>query len=272
MYHIMPPRHYIRNLIIFAIAVCLPVFLVIGLVAQLSIRDLFIIALMTFGIGTVVAGLVGWLFLRFVYPQLGTNDDKPSVNTNIQVSPAEKIYADYELNNDDMLSYYSYNYEQSPTLGRARKLIRRALLLAIAVELLVAVVLLVVLGRSYLPFAVALAAFAVLAILYYLLSPLLIRKSLRGVVARDYGHGRDKLTGKHKLSISPDAVTDITDMGESTTRWNAIEWIASTDQYLFMAVRGSGPYIVPRRAFANEEAFRQSVDTAKAYHQAAVRS
>ncbi len=94
-----------------------------------------------------------------------------------------------------------------------------------------------------------------------------MRKSLKRTVARNYSQGSNKLTGKHKISITPDALTDITDIEESTTRWNAIEWIASTDQYLFMTVRGSGPHIVPRRAFTNEEAFKQFVDTVNTYYQ-----
>ena len=57
--------------------------------------------------------------------------------TNSRVAKLkEKIYAEYQLSNDDVFSFYSYNYERSLILGKARKVMRGVLLFAIAIELL----------------------------------------------------------------------------------------------------------------------------------------
>lgn len=221
--------------------------------------------LMAIGIGFVIAGLIGWLFLSFIYPQLRSSGEK------LAVGPVEKkeMGVEYEIKADDVLAFHLYFYERSPQPGQARKLLQRMLLFAFALAILVIIAVLAIFGTEFLPLLATLGILAVLTLLYYLFSPLLLRKSIRVAVAKQYGQGRNKLTGKHKLTITPDAVTDVTDAGESMTRWTAVEWIASTDQYLFMTVRGSGPHIVPRRAFADEQVFTQFVDTTKAYHQSA---
>ncbi len=265
MFQIIPTKRYMRNLKIFTIAVCLLMVLFIGLIAHVSIRDLLIAGLMAIGIGFVVGELGSWLFFRFIYPQLRSSDEK------LVVGAAEKKEMDieYELKADDVLAFHLYFYERSPQRRRTRKLLRRMLLLAFALEILVIIVVLAALGTKAVPFLAALGILTLLTLLYYLFSPLLLRKIIRVAVAKQYGQGSDQLTGKHKLSITQDGVTDITGMGESKTRWKAVEWVTSTDQYLFMTVRGSGPYIVPRGAFSDETTFSQFADTAKSYHQAA---
>ena len=265
MFQIIRAKRYMRNLKIFTIAVCLLIGLFIGLIAHVSIRDLLIAGLMAIGISFVVGELFGWLFFRFIYPQLRSSGEK------LVVGPAEKkeMGIEYELKADDVLAFHLYLYERSPQARRRRKLVRRMLLLAFALDIPAIIIVLAVVGTESLPSLAALGMLALLTLLLYLFSPLLLQKDIRAAVARQYGQGSDKLTGKHKLSITQDGVTDITGMGESKTRWKAVEWVTSTDQYLFMTVRGSAPYIVPRGAFSDETTFSQFADTAKSYHQAA---
>ncbi|MFC1989144.1 YcxB family protein [Chloroflexota bacterium] len=271
MHHVTPPKNCIRNLIIITIAVGLPIVLTIGLIAHVSLLELLIMGLMTIGIGFFMAGLIGWLFLKFIFSVIQSNEENSLVGTNVRESLAREMTMEYELITDDVLAFYLYNHEYNPQLEHARKLLRRMLLVSSAFEFLVAIILLVVFGEQQLLLAVFIMAFAILTLLWYIFSPSIFRKILKREVTRKYGQSQNKLAGKHKLSITSDAVTDINDMGESKTRWNAIEYVASTDQYLFML--GSDlnpyPYIVPRSTFTDESAFSQFVDTAKTYHQSA---
>jgi hypothetical protein len=262
------PKHYLRNGIIFTISVVLLIVLIIGWIAHVSLRDLLIMVLMTIGMGAVIGGLMGWLFFKFIYPQLGIVSQKLAVGTNVPVNLSKEMSVEYELNIDDALAFHLYNYEHSPQLGRVWKLLHHSLLFVVAIEILIAIVLIIADGKDMLPISTTLGVLAVLTFLYYIFRPLLMRKLLKWAAKRSYGQGPNKLIGKHELSITPDVVTDITDMGESTTRWNAIEYVASTNQHIFMQVRASSPYIVPRRAFADGAAFRQFVEAAKACHQA----
>lgn len=259
-------RHFMITITAVTVAAGLLLVCAIYFIVHPNLYDILLALLFVVGIGIVVGVFFGWLAANFVDSMLQSH--KPSVIASLTTDIDREMNVAFELTSNDVLSFYYYNYEQSPTLGKARKLIRRALLFSVAVELLAAAILLVVFGRDYLSFVVVLGLFAVLTLLYYFFAPLLGRKSIKGLVARDYGHGKDKLTGKNKLTITPDAVTNVTEMGKSTTRWDAIEWIASTDQYLFMTVRGSGPFIVPKRAFTDEQEFKKFIDTAKTYHQA----
>jgi hypothetical protein len=265
----IPTKRLIRNIFIAMVGIWALIGLAQGIwMFHASLSTILVAESIIIGAG-VIGAIIGWLVLRAVFPHLRSDGKKSTVSTNIQPNLVDKkMYAEYELSSDDVLSFHLYNYEQSPTLGRALKLIRRISLIAIAVVLFAAVILGTAFDKQYFPLVLVLCAFALIILLYYLFSPSLVRQSIGRVVARDYSQGQDKLTGKHKVSITADSVTDITDMGESTTRWQAVEWIVSTDQHLFMAVRGSGPYIVPRRAFNDDASFRQFVDTAKGYQKA----
>jgi hypothetical protein len=66
IHNVTPPKHFIRNLILFTIAICLPLFLGVGLLAHISTKDLFITAFLTIVISIIGAGFVGWLALKLI--------------------------------------------------------------------------------------------------------------------------------------------------------------------------------------------------------------
>jgi membrane protein YqaA with SNARE-associated domain len=230
--------------------------------------DLLAAALLATSIGALVGGLLGWLFQYFVLESLRQLSRKPTSEDTIRNKTENECNVEYELTSQDVLNFLLYNYEKSPKLGQTRRVLRRVFLIISPVELLIAFVLLVTIGSDYFPFVIALVVFAGLSLIYYFLHPFLWRRIFKKAV-KDHVRDQNKLTGKHILSITPDSVTDSTDMGKSTSRWQAIEWIASNDQYLFITVRGSGPVIVPRRAFTDDVSFQQFVNTVTAYQKAA---
>jgi hypothetical protein len=267
----VPTKRLIRNIYIIIIGVLAIIGLIQGFwIFHAPLLTILIVELILMGAGAIGAS-VGWLVLRAIYPHLRGDDKKTAVGANMQANLLKEMQIEYKLNIDDALAFHSYNYEHSPQIGRARKLIQRMLLLAVGVELLVSIVLVAAFGKQQLPLATALFTLVVLTFLWYSFFPSLLRKSLRKEVARRHGQDQNKLTLTHRLSVTADTVTDVTDVGQSTTHWNAIEYVASTDQYLFMSVRASSPYIVPRRAFSDEALFSRFVEVAKAYHQAAVK-
>ena len=87
---------------------------------------------------------------------------------------------------------------------------------------------------------------------------------------KDYGPNKNRLIGKHKFSATPTKMIDISNVGETESSWDAIEYVVTTDQYLFLHVRASGPYIVPKRAFPDDQAFRRFAETVTAYHHASI--
>ena len=117
--------------------------------------------------------------------------------------------------------------------------------------------------------AIALFVISALLFLWAIFYYMIVRKVFRKSVVRNNSWGMNKLTGKHNLSITPDNVTHRNNLIESTNPWSDVEWIKSTDKYLFIKVHGLGPYIVPKRAFTNEEEFKLFIDTARTYYESA---
>jgi hypothetical protein len=87
------------------------------------------------------------------------------------------------------------------------------------------------------------------------------------VITNSYDTGKNGWIGNHILSITPDNIRSVSESSESTSKWDIIEQVISTGEYLFIIFRGSqGAYIVPKAAFADEAAFNQFYETAKKYH------
>ncbi len=267
MYNFALPKHFIRKLIIFTTSVWLLIVIIMGLIAHISLTDLVIAALITIGEGIIIVGLIGWVAVRFIYPYLYSDDKKPAIASKMPENVAKEIKVEYELNAEDVAAYIIYNYEHSTQLKLSRKFLRIILLFVLGVEIL-GVMLLVVILKEY-SFSIALGVLAVMTLIWYFCYPSIIQRSLKRGIPGIYGQSQNMLTGKHILLINPDLLVDKTDMGESTTRWSAVEYLTPTNQYLFVSVRGSGPHIIPKRAFADEALFKQFAETAIAYHHAA---
>ncbi|MDO8717284.1 MAG: YcxB family protein [Dehalococcoidales bacterium] len=231
-------------------------------------QESFLVILYT-TITTLVAGSIGiaisWVVLKKLYLSYSGGNTRPKY-PSVQMQSGEEFEVGYKLDFNDVMAFYSFHFEQSPQLGRTRRLLRRVLLLVLSTQLVGIITILLAFGTQYKLIILALGALSALTILYYIASPALSRMVLRREVMAKYGQRENELTGKHEVKVTPNAVFDFTFLGESRTPWDAIDYVATTDQYLFLFVRGANPHIIPRRAFADEATFRQFSEVAKAYH------
>jgi hypothetical protein len=98
-----------------------------------------------------------------------------------------------------------------------------------------------------------------------------IKKPIIKDISKRYGEGKNAVTGKHLVSITPENIKDIGETVEETAKWDIIENVVSTDKYLFIIARATqGALIIPRKAFADDAAFNLFAETAKKYHQASL--
>jgi hypothetical protein len=58
------PKKYLRILVIFAVVASVIVVTIVGLIAKVSLPNLLIMISMTIGISSVVALIIGWIFLK----------------------------------------------------------------------------------------------------------------------------------------------------------------------------------------------------------------
>jgi hypothetical protein len=186
--------------------------------------------------------------------------NKPSKKTFL-----EKLSIEYELNINDLMAYYSYILFRSSE-GRARMRMRY-IDLAISIVLLGCTVLIwIFIHDRWL--TVVIGTGAVLMFFYSIYLLLFVRIRWKKIFVKTSSDGRNRLIGKHKLSITPTAITDITDVGESTILWGTVESVIIIDTYLFIT-GGLGPYILPQKAFPSSEAFKEFAEVAATYSQAA---
>lgn len=73
------------------------------------------------------------------------------------------------------------------------------------------------------------------------------------------------LTGKHKVSITANAVRDTTARGQSSTTWATVSEVFCTKQYLLILTQDSNTYVVPRSSNSSDEEFNQLCEQAIAY-------
>lgn len=90
------------------------------------------------------------------------------------------------------------------------------------------------------------------------------RNNIKKKVNELYGHGKDAVVGMHKQSFSSEGVHDITALDESKYKWNAIENIIQTDQYIFILIPPRQAFIIPKTAFAGDSRFNQFTQELKA--------
>jgi predicted MPP superfamily phosphohydrolase len=109
-------------------------------------------------------------------------------------------------------------------------------------------------------------AMIIYSIFYILFIPISLRKTALKIISRD----KTGTIGKHKLSISSTGIIDVTETGETTTHWDTVESLATTNKYFFTIIRASNSHIVPRRSFPDKEDFRKFAETATAYYQASL--
>jgi hypothetical protein len=217
--------------------------------------------------GAIVV-LIPWLVVRALNKWMMRPSKTSPMIKSAKLNLEKEKRIKYELDIDDVLVFYSYHY-QRPPLGRSRIFRRYILLGSAPIFIIIAAVLWLFMDEQSI-LTVTVMIMGVLGLFYGIFSPLFTRKLLRSGVLKTYGQGKNRLIGKHEFSINPTEMKDKTDMGETTTCWDAIDYVEATDQYIFLTVRGSGHYIVPKKAFSNNEAFKQFAETATAYYQVSV--
>ena len=171
---------------------------------------------------------------------------------------------DYENSLDDIMALNLYHHQQSSEARRTRQILQYG---PPAALVLIALVQVSVFGSaltSSLPWLF-------FAGIWALFVPFSLRRSMRKKVAKMVLQGDDTgVAGRHKLSLSSDAVTDKISAKKTKTKWSEVRKIAATGGHLFIYISDTAAYIVPRRAFEDESKYREFVDTAMRYYKAAI--
>lgn len=177
----------------------------------------------------------------------------------------------YEIDADDLIAFYAYNQEYNPKVKHLR---RRLFIISIvcALSLIIVAIVTIIFTNVGVIFGIILGFLGVYCLVIAIfvgttLGYKIFKRSLIKQYQKKYSMP-NRITGKHKLSISSDGIVDVNDVGQNTTNWNGIGWVASNGKYLVLTgADNSIVNIVPSRAFSNEISFNQFVETAKSYYE-----
>ena len=110
--------------------------------------------------------------------------------------------------------------------------------------------------------ALATGLFGVLLLLY----PALLRYGTRRLVRAMYREGQNRaFFTRRRLTITPETLTDATEISVTTMKWVAVEKIAVDQRHAYFYVSAANALILPKAAFATAAEFNEFLEAAQGY-------
>jgi YcxB-like protein len=191
---------------------------------------------------------------------------------------------EYALTPQDIIAFRQYHAEHPPgsarpTISRVGNIIIRFILIAIMLiatsSLLYFAYFAVIRPRpgDWQSPVVFVLLIVVIAAAWYLLNQKRIRKDL---IARSVGNmlkqgDNAKLLEPQRLEITTEGITNYFANMTASLKWAGIEKIAVGENHAFFYFSKDSAHVVPKLAFADDEAFTEFLETAKRYREAAVK-
>ncbi|MDB6033297.1 MAG: hypothetical protein JWM16_3635 [Verrucomicrobiales bacterium] len=188
------------------------------------------------------------------------------LNTNITTMTVE-----YEITKEDVSAFNLYHNRHSPT---ARQQYLRSWFGPAVIWLVVCIGIWYLAdtqrGTPFRTFLDLLPLFSGIPV-YLVYFPWAYRRKLRKMVNGMVSEGQNRhLFSRHRVTISPNGVTDSGELAQSTTAWRAVERVEAADDYAYIYINALAAIIVPRRAFAGLPEFEEFLCIAKGHHEKAV--
>ncbi len=173
----------------------------------------------------------------------------------------------YEMTQQDLEAFQWYYFHHSPTLRRQQ---RNTRMIVTVFAPCLALLVLPVLFRNDMNYAVSIPILIVYAILIFILYPQVVKWQYKRNVRKLLIEGPAKsFPRKCTLRLHPNSIETQSQIGRNTIHWSAIEQIATTNEHLFMFMNTASAVIVPKRAFETDEEYVAFLETAERYRQMA---
>ena len=97
----------------------------------------------------------------------------------------------------------------------------------------------------------------IILLAWFSLFPRRLEAMQRRFTERTYQLGKNAgLLGPHTVELTDEGVIERTPVRELKVKWEAMEKIAHSDQHVFLWTSGFNALVLPRRAFADEDALK----------------
>lgn len=170
---------------------------------------------------------------------------------------------EYELTEDDYLKFNEFFVRQTK-LGRRNIAIHRYFPPAAWVFIAV------ILVSNHLATPGVLVSSALVSVIWLLISDRLwtnnFRKRIRSLLRESLSR---TALGMHRMVLSREGVEGTSETSDVQTKWEGVEKIAEHNSCFYFFTGPANAYIVPKRAFADEQAAQQFLETARHYREQA---
>lgn len=166
----------------------------------------------------------------------------------------------YELTKDDIIDFNLYHSENSKTIKRSLN-IQRYIISVIFV--FAAIVM-----SSYLdiPYSFTIPFFLVVSLIWIFYYPKFFKWLIKRNVSKMLDEGKNKaIIGEQRLSISNEGIIAISEAGEMKSNWSLVEKIGKTKKNIYIYISSISAYIIPIKAFNNEEEVNNFISTVNKY-------
>lgn len=95
-------------------------------------------------------------------------------------------------------------------------------------------------------------------------------RNIKESVERFEKEGRNKgIWGRNRLTLNEDEMLETSAIGESRTLWTGVERIAQNKDYIFIYITAVSAFIIPKRAFKDNQEAEGFYSAARTYHEKA---
>ncbi len=108
-------------------------------------------------------------------------------------------------------------------------------------------------------------------VFYLLYIPFAYRRAVHQAVNGMLAEGKNNgLLGRHRVTLTPESVTEATEFNQASTSWRAVERVVEFGDHAFIYINTMAAIVVPRRAFGVASEFNEFVKTATAHREQVV--
>lgn len=168
----------------------------------------------------------------------------------------------YELTKDDFLEFNLYHAENSKTVKKTLNIQRYIISI---IFIFAAIVM-----SSYLdiPYSFTIPFYLVVFLIWVLFYPKYFKWHIKRNVSKMLDEGKNKgIIGEQSLSISNEGIISISEVGEMKNNWSSVEKIVKTDKIILIYISSISAYIIPIKAFNNEEEVNSFISYVNKYIQ-----
>lgn len=162
---------------------------------------------------------------------------------------------EYDLSEQDYMAFNMHYIKYSKRI-RSSLFVQRYL-----ISLIFLVIPFVTGGAKYISLGGSLALAVVIYVLWVVFYPKYFNGALKKRVTKILNQGNNKsLLGRRTMSLGEDGISEMGNYGDGKIPWDSIKKVEETNEHIFVYINDVNAYVIPIRAFKNEDDKKKFLD------------